>query len=95
MKLILLSQLDLEDEPPPLPPRKYSWSEVEDQSSDENDELPAPASECSDHLVISASIRIYQSISCVYQNHFPLFQPYFLSLLSLLSSCALEHLQLN
>ena len=80
--------LPLEDEPPPLSPHMYSWSEI--------DELPARAP-ASDHLVISASIRIYQSISCVYQNHFPLFQPYFLSLspLSLLSSCALEHLQLN
>ena len=60
MKLILLSQLDLEDEPPPLPPRKYSWSEVEDQSSDENDELPAPM-----HSLKLASLWLFHTDACV------------------------------
>jgi len=48
------SELRLEDEPPPLPPRNYSWSDIED-SDDDLDEPPATMSAC-DQLAIHASV---------------------------------------
>ena len=54
--------MGLEEEAPPLPPRLYSWSDVEDnddelfQSDDDLDDLSAP-------VTISDHQKIYSSVS--------------------------------
>ena len=56
------SEMGLEEEPPPLPARNYSWSDMEDnddelfQSDDDLDDTSAPVT-ISDHQKIYSSVR--------------------------------------
>ena len=55
------SEMGLEEEPPPLPARNYSWSDMEDnddelfQSDDDLDDTSAPVT-ISDHQKIYSSV---------------------------------------
>ena len=60
---INFSEMGLEEEAPPLPPRLYSWSDVEDnddelfQSDDDLDDTSAPVT-ISDHQKIYSSVYL-------------------------------------
>ena len=60
----LYSEMDLDDEPPPLPPRNYSWSDVEDddddlfQSEDELEEEPSNRISLADQQAMYSSVSI-------------------------------------
>ena len=62
------SEMGLEEEAPPLPPRLYTWSDVEDnddelfQSDDDLDDTSAPVT-ISDHQKIYSSVCALSSIS--------------------------------
>ena len=67
------SEMGLEEEAPPLPPRLYSWSDMEDnddelfQSDDDLDDTSAPVT-ISDHQKIYASVctlSIWYYAGCV------------------------------
>ena len=62
------SEMGLEEEAPPLPPRNYSWSDMEDnddelfQSDDDLDDTSAPIT-ISDHQKIYSSVGIVIRLS--------------------------------
>ena len=61
--------MGLEDEPPPLPPRNYEWSDVEEDDEDlfqSDDDLDEPSSQISldDQHAMYSSV----SIRCLYSN---------------------------
>jgi hypothetical protein len=57
------SEMGLEEEAPPLPPRRYSWSDMDDnddelfQSDDDLDDTSGPVS-ISDHQKIYSSVGV-------------------------------------
>ena len=53
-----LLELGLEDVPPPLPPRNYSWSDVEDDGDEDNDDEVMMTS-----LIVSEDDRMYLYLS--------------------------------
>ena len=62
LSLSLSSEMGLEDEPPPLPPRNYDWSDVEDNDEDlfqSEDELEEPSSRIS----LDDQQAMYSSVS--------------------------------
>ena len=68
--------MGLEEEAPPLPPRLYSWSDMEDnddelfQSDDDLDDTSATVT-ISEHQKIYASVRTYNI--CIFKVEFEYF----------------------
>lgn len=69
MCCILYSELDLEDEAPPLPPRRYSWSDIEDEDSLPSDDEPDEKTSIMEHQKIYSSVSPDSIPTCLYAHN--------------------------
>ena len=68
---LINSEMDLDDEPPPLPPRNYNWSDVEDDDDDlfqSEDELEEP----SVRISLADQQAMYSSVSILLHSFYSL-----------------------
>ncbi len=63
------SDLDLDDEAPPLPPRVYNWSDFEDNDDElfqSEDELDDHSWTVSDQQKLYATVKTFQNQACFF-----------------------------